>query len=69
MTTDIDNDEIFAQVSQRLREKFPEIEPSEVEAAVRAELDKFVDRPVRDYIEVLTERAAKKRLKSVPSAA
>ncbi|HEY4152761.1 MAG TPA: hypothetical protein VGM38_05520 [Pseudolysinimonas sp.] len=69
MTTDIDNDEIFTQVSERLRAKFPELDASEVDAAVRAELDQFADRPVRDYLEVLTERAAKKRLKSLQSAA
>ncbi len=63
MATDIDIDEIHRQVTARLREKFPEVAPDEVEAAVRAELGQFADRPVRDYIEVLTERAAKKRLR------
>ncbi len=69
MTTDIDTDEIFTQVTARLREKFPECSASEVESAVRTELDQLADRPVRDYLEVLTERAAKKRLKSLARAA
>jgi hypothetical protein len=69
MTTDIDNDEIFTQVSERLRAKFPELDPSEVESAVRTVLDQFADRPVRDYLEVLTERAATKQLKSALPAA
>jgi hypothetical protein len=68
MTTDIDIDEIFTQVSARLREKFPNRSAREVELAVRAELDLLADRPVKDYLEVLTERAAKKRLKSVVPA-
>ena len=69
MTTDIDIDEIFTQVSARLREKFPDRSASEVEAAVRAELDQLANRPVKDYLEVLTERAAKKRLKNAVPAA
>ena len=69
MTTDIDIDEIFTQVSARLREKFPNRSPGEVEAVVRAELDVLANRPVKDYLEVLTERAAKKRLKSAVPAA
>ncbi|MEO6117052.1 MAG: hypothetical protein ABIP33_11760 [Pseudolysinimonas sp.] len=69
MTTDIDTDEIFTQVSERLRAKFPDLESSEVDEVVRAELDQLADRPVRDYLEVLTERAAKKRLKSAVPAA
>ncbi|MFC5501126.1 three-helix bundle dimerization domain-containing protein [Lysinimonas soli] len=69
MTTDIDTDEIFRQVTARLRDKFPEVHPQEVESAVRGELDQLADRPVRDYLEVLTERAAAKRLKGVSQAA
>ncbi len=63
MATDIDIDEIYAHVTVRLREKFPEVDPHEIAEAVRAELDEFAGRPVRDYIEVLTERGAKKRLR------
>jgi hypothetical protein len=65
MATDIDIDEIHKQLTARLREKFPEVSPGEVEAAVRAELDEFAGRPVRDYIEVLAERGAKRRLRDV----
>lgn len=69
MATHIDIDEIYRQVSTRLREKFPQVPATEVDAAVRAELDELAGRPVRDYIEVLTERGAKKRLRSLPQAA
>lgn len=69
MTTDIDTDEIFTQVSSRLREKFPDRSASEVEETVRNELSQLADRPVKDYLEVLTERAAKKRLKNTVQAA
>ena len=63
MATDIDIDEIYAHVTARLREKFPLVAPHHIDEAVRAELDEFAGRPVRDYIEVLTERGAKKRLR------
>ena len=63
MATDIDIDEIYTHVTARLREKFPELASHQVDEAVRAELDEFAGRPVRDYIEVLTERGAKKRLR------
>lgn len=69
MATNIDIDEIYAQVSARLRERFPEVPAGEVEAAVRAELDELAGRPVRDYIEVLAERGAKKRLRGLAQAA
>lgn len=63
MAADFDDDEIVSQVSQKLREKFPDTDPATVDEAVRAELAELSGRPVRDYLMVLTERAAKKRLK------
>ena len=70
MATDIDIDEIYRQVTAKLRETFPQVPSDEVESAVRAELDELANRPVRDYIQVLTERAVKKRLTArVPQAA
>lgn len=69
MTTEIDTADILAKVTARLREKFPECSAEEVEEVVKAELDRLNDCPVRDYLEVLTERSAKKRLKGVEQAA
>ena len=63
MTTDVNPEEVVLQVSQRLRDKYPDADPDEVDRVVRAELAELVDRPVQDYLAVLTERAAKKRLK------
>jgi hypothetical protein len=67
MATDIDIDEIYRQVTAKLRETFPQVPADEVDSV---ELDELADRPVRDYIQVLTERAVKKRLAArVPQAA
>jgi translation initiation factor 2 alpha subunit (eIF-2alpha) len=63
MTTDIDDDEIIRQVVERLAEKYPELPSVELERVARTEFDALRDRPVRDYLSILTERAARKRLK------
>lgn len=63
MATDFDDDEIVSQVSANLRTKFPDADDEAITAIVREELGTLADRPVRDYLMVLTERNAKKRLK------
>jgi hypothetical protein len=63
MSTEIDPDEVIAQVSQRLAAKYPDLDPADIDRTVRAELAQLIDRPVQDYLSVLTERAAKKALK------
>ena len=63
MTTEVKPEEVIIQVSERLRAKYPDTSPDEIDSVVRAELAELVDRPVQDYLAVLTERAAKKRLK------
>lgn len=65
MTTEIDNEETIAKVTDRLVEKNPDVARSEIESVVRQEFDGLVGRPVKDYLAVLTERAAKKRLKKI----
>ena len=63
MTTDFDPDEIKRQVVEKLVTKNPELSAAEVESIVGEEFAALADRPVRDYLSILTERAAKKRLK------
>ena len=65
MTTDMSDDEMISQVVEKLVEKFPKTQPVEVETIVREEFHQIAGRPVRDYLSVLTERAAKQRLKSL----
>ena len=64
MTTELDNEEIIRQVIGELEKKFAERQPEEIETVVREEFSAIADRPVRDYVLILTERAAKKRLKN-----
>lgn len=63
MTTEVKPEEVVIQVSERLQAKNPDISAQEIDRIVREELAELVDRPVQDYLSVLTERAAKKRLK------
>lgn len=63
MTREFDADEVSRQVSGRLRERFPNASASDVESIVREEVEALADKPVHDYVAVLAERAAKKRLK------
>ena len=63
MTTEFDADEVTRQVVERLRERFPQASAGEVEQVVREEVTSLADKPVHDYVAVLAERAAKKRLK------
>jgi hypothetical protein len=64
MSTDLNDDEILAQVIEKLSAKFPEVSRQELEGVVRTEFDTIAGAPVRDYLGVLTERAAKKRLRA-----
>jgi hypothetical protein len=63
VTTDVKPEEVVKQVTESLRTRFPEADPADIDRIVRAELGELVDRPVQDYLAILTERAAKKRLK------
>jgi hypothetical protein len=63
VTTDVNPEQVVLQVTQRLRDRYPEADAGEIDRVVRAELSELVDRPVQDYLAILTERAAKKRLK------
>jgi hypothetical protein len=63
MTTDLDADQVVRDATAAVRKRFPDHSDAEVEALVREELIKLVDRPVQDYLSVLTERAVKQRLR------
>ena len=68
MTTDMTNDEVMAQVAEKLSEKNPDVPRKVIDDMVKEEYQAIAGRPVRDYLSVLTERAAKKRLKKLAKA-
>jgi anti-sigma-K factor RskA len=63
VTTDIDDEETIRQVVDRLQKKFPDLPRTQIEHVARSEFAALADRPVRDFLTILTERAAKKRLR------
>ncbi|MDR6905787.1 hypothetical protein J2X63_001473 [Agromyces sp. 3263] len=63
-----DEDRAIDEVVSRLSERFPTVSPEHIEAVVDEELHKFDGGRVRDFVPVLVERAAKKRLKAEGAA-
>jgi hypothetical protein len=69
VTKDIDDEETIQHVADALEAKYPGMARVELEAIVREEFGAIAGRPVRDYLSILTERAARKRIKkSIASA-
>lgn len=55
----------MTQVADKLSEKNADVPRTVIDEVVREEFLALAGRPVRDYLSVLTERAAKKRLKKL----
>jgi len=68
MTTELNDQEVKSQVVSNLHAKNPGVSIDIIEHLVDEEFAALQGRPVRDYLSVLTERAAKKRLKKLISA-
>ncbi len=56
----------LTHVYARLAERFPSVDPTAIEAAVRLE-HVHLDGPIRDYVPVLVEHAARDRLAAFAS--
>jgi len=69
MTTDMSDDEVMAQVAAKLSEKNSDVPRETIDAVVREEFESLSGGSVRDYLSVLTERAAKKRIKKLAKSA
>jgi len=52
----------LAGVLQRLSERFPDLDPALVEAAVRVSHHELRSNPIRDFVPLLVEHAARDRL-------
>lgn len=62
MTTKADEEQAMEQVATRLMEHFPHVTRDQVAAIVDQEHQLYDGRPVRDFVPVLVERAARHRL-------
>lgn len=69
MTTAFDPDEIIDQVSTKLIEKFPDTDATTIRSIVRDDVSSFESRPVKDYVAVLSERAATAHIRALARTA
>ena len=52
----------MSDVRERLCQQFPEFDPAVVEAAVRLSHAELIESPIRDFVPILVEHAARDRL-------
>ncbi|QEO10457.1 three-helix bundle dimerization domain-containing protein [Protaetiibacter larvae] len=65
MATAFDPEEVVEQVTGRLIERFPDADAAQIRTIVAEEVGALQSMPVTDYVSVLSERAAKKRIKAL----
>jgi len=53
----------LAQTTQRLRSRFPILEPGEIESVVQLHYESFDGSKIRDFVPILVERAAADELR------
>ena len=56
--------EAMSRVVRRLQQQFPELSEAEIEQAVYGHYEQFDGRPIRDFVPILVERAARDQLVS-----
>lgn len=69
MTTELSDQEVMDQVAAKLSEKNSDVPRTTIDEVVREEYEALAGGTVRDYLSVLTERAAKKRIKKLAKSA
>ncbi|QTE28152.1 three-helix bundle dimerization domain-containing protein [Pengzhenrongella sicca] len=60
----IDEQQALAQVCDRLAERYPAVPPVDIRRAVDTAHRRLDGRPVRNYVPVLVERAARETLRA-----
>ena len=64
-----EEDRAIAEAAERLIKVFPHLPPEVVERAVAESRPEFDGNPIRDFVPLFVERAAKNRLRTLESAA
>jgi hypothetical protein len=59
---EFDVEQVVREVTATLQKKLPSKDAADIERVVRAQVEELKDKPVRDYVSVLAQRAAKKQL-------
>ncbi len=58
-------EQTISEIVERLRVRFPDVPTSTIHEVVTESYDELKDARVRDFVEVLVEKQAKKRLKAL----
>ena len=57
-----DKDETIAGVEERVKARYPDVEPTVVHDEAVAAVEKFADAPVKDFVDIIAEREARARV-------
>jgi len=68
MMSNEDETRAVTEVAQRLTVSFPDVAPDVIQDTVHASHQRFAGSPIRDFVPVLVERAAKSTLAAAASA-
>jgi hypothetical protein len=63
-----EEDRAIAEAAERLIKAFPDLSPDTIERAVAESRPEFEDNPIRDFVPLFVERAAKQRLRTLSTA-
>lgn len=63
-----EEDRAIAEAAERLIQAFPQLPSETVEQAVAESKPEFDGNPIRDFVPLFVERAAKNRLRTLESA-
>lgn len=64
-----EEDRAIAEAAERLMKAFPGVSPDTVERAVTDSRPEFDGNPIRDFVPLFVERAAKQRLRTLSTVA
>ena len=63
-----EEDRAIAEAAERLIKAFPGLSPATIERAVAESRPEFEGNPIRDFVPLFVERAAKHRLQALTTA-
>lgn len=58
----------IAEAAERLMKVFPDVSPATVERAITESRPEFAGNPIRDFVPLFVERAAKHRLRTLTTS-
>ena len=66
-TMQVSEETLLADIQQRLVDEFPYVAPAAVKILIRKEHARFETSQIRDFVPLLVEKSARRKLKHKPS--